>query len=145
MPQSVLIDAGPIVAYLRGGDQWHDWAVKQFDRFPHFITCDAVLAEACARLAYHGEDQSRVMELVTTGAIRPEFQSGPAATRIVRLMRKYADQPMDLADACLVVMTEHIEDSLVVTRRAGFPRLPAEWPRSDPPRDTGAVNRARGA
>jgi uncharacterized protein len=115
MPRRVLIDAGPIVAYLRSRDQFHAWAVEQFKRFSQFVTCEAVLAEACARLAYYGNDQSPVLELMLAGALALDFAAKPAAARLVRLMKKYADQPMDLADACLVVMTEQAADSVVVT------------------------------
>lgn len=115
MPQSVLVDAGPIVAFLRAKDSFHGWAVGQFKRFPNLKTCEAVLAESCARLAYYGDDQSRVIELVMTGALSVDFAAGSFASRISKLMKKYHDQPMDLADACLVVMTEKTSNSLVVT------------------------------
>jgi predicted nucleic acid-binding protein len=103
------------VAFLRVRDQYHAWAVEQFKRFPQFITCEAVLAEACARLAYEGDDQSRVLDLLRTGALALDFDAAPAAPRLSALMKKYADRPMDLADACLVVMTEQMPDSVVVT------------------------------
>lgn len=115
MPQRVLIDAGPLVSYLRARDEFHSWAVEQFKRFPQFITCEAVLAEACARLAYYGNDQSAVVDLVLAGAVTIGFAAKPSAERLSRLMKKYADQPMDLADACLVVMTEQTSDSVIVT------------------------------
>ena len=44
-----------------------------------------------------------------------DFDSNTAAERLGRLMRKYAGQPMDLADACLVVMAERFEDCAVLT------------------------------
>ena len=115
MPQSVLIDAGPIVAFLRTKDRFHKWSIEQFRRFPKFDTCEAVLAESCARLAYYGDDQRRVIDLVLTGALTLDFAAGPFASRISKLMEKYRDQPMDLADACLVVMTEKVSNSLLVT------------------------------
>src|SRR5689334_23190924 len=115
MPQSVLIDAGPIVAFLRAKDHFHAWSVEQFRRFPKFNTCEAVLAESCARLAYYGDDQRRVIDLLLTGALALDFAAGPSASRISKLMQKYHDQPMDLADACLVIMTEKVSNSLVVT------------------------------
>lgn len=115
MPRSVLIDAGPIVAYLRRDDEFHGWAAAQFDQFPEFITCDAVLAEACARLNYFGLDQSWVIDLLATKVFRVDFDSNREADRVARLMKKYADFEMDFADACLVAMTEKVADSLVVT------------------------------
>jgi uncharacterized protein len=45
--ETVIVDAGPLVAYLQKGDQDHDWAVEQF-QWLHapLLTCDAVLSEA---------------------------------------------------------------------------------------------------
>jgi predicted nucleic acid-binding protein len=115
MAKSVLLDAGPLVAYLREKETEHDWAVEQFSRFRRFSTCEAVLAEACARLAYYREDPVRVMELVKEADLNVSFLSKPNADRIIRLMRKYHDRPMDFADACIVVMTEQVNDCLVLT------------------------------
>jgi predicted nucleic acid-binding protein len=111
----VLIDAGPIVGYLIKSDVHHDWSVKQFIRFARFLTCEAVLAESCARLAYFGMDQGKVIDLLNTGALLIDFHVTQHADRVARLMKKYSDQPMDFADACLVVMTERFSDSMVVT------------------------------
>jgi uncharacterized protein len=115
MPKSVLLDAGPLVAYLRQGETHHAWAVEQFKRFAQFSTCEAVLAEACARLAYYHEDPVRVVELVREADLSVGFLVKPNADRIVRLMRKYGDRPMDFADACIVAMSEQASDCLVVT------------------------------
>lgn len=115
MPRKVLIDAGPIVAYLSAADRFHGWAVEQFKRFPSFATCEPVLAEACARLAYYRFDQSRVVELVMRGCLIIDFNVVSHTDRLLQLMRKYAARPMDLADACLVVMTEQNPQSVVVT------------------------------
>jgi predicted nucleic acid-binding protein len=115
MRARALIDAGPLVSYLIARDQWHDWAVEQFKRFPTFATCDAVLAEACARLAYYGHDQSRVIDFLVQGAVTADFSAARAAARISKVMKKYASRPMDFADACLVVMTEQVQNCVVVT------------------------------
>ena len=115
MAKKVLIDAGPLVAFLRKSERHHTWAVEQFRRFPVFTTCEAVLAEACARLAYYREDQSRVVDLLITGAVITDFDVSQSADRVSRLMKKYADQPMDFADACIVAMSERVGNCLVVT------------------------------
>jgi predicted nucleic acid-binding protein len=115
MATKALIDAGPLIAYLRVAERHHAWAVEQFRRFSVFSTCEAVLAEACARLAYHREDQSPVVELLVSGALVADFDANRSADRVLRLMKKYADQPMDFADACIVAMTEQISNCLVVT------------------------------
>jgi len=39
---------------------------------------------------------------------------------VVKLLEKYSDVPMSLADACLVRMTETLADPLVLTTDADF-------------------------
>jgi predicted nucleic acid-binding protein len=114
MPRKNLIDAGPIVSYLTD-EANHDWAAEQFSRFDSFQTCEAALSEACARLAYAGYDQTAVIRLVEDGVLKLTFDTSYNIGRILALMEKYKDLPMDFADACLVTMSEEEKDSLVVT------------------------------
>ena len=71
--------------------------------------------KACARLAYYGHDPSRVIDFLLQGSLTADFSAARAAARISRLMKRYADCPMDFAEACLVVMTEQLQDCVVVT------------------------------
>jgi predicted nucleic acid-binding protein len=91
------------------------WAREQFARHGNFVTCAVVLAEACARLAYAGQKQSRVLRMVEVGALALDFREAEHIPRLVRLMDKYANRPMDLADACLVVMAEETRDVVIYT------------------------------
>jgi hypothetical protein len=110
----ILIDAGPIVSYLTD-DAHHDWTAEQFSRFDSFETCEAALSEACARLTYAGYDQTAVIRLVDEGVLKLTFDTAYNIGRILALMEKYRDLPMDFADACLVTMSEEEKESLVVT------------------------------
>jgi predicted nucleic acid-binding protein len=58
MNKRAIADAGLFVAYLDPDDQHHDWAVKEFERFAVFDTCEAVVAEA-GHLYHPGIWQSR--------------------------------------------------------------------------------------
>jgi predicted nucleic acid-binding protein len=115
MPRRVLVDAGPLVAFLNKNDVWHQWAIEQFQRFRCFVTCEPVLAEVCARLAYEGIRQWQALELLDQEAVVLDFDLAGRIERVKVLMEKYEDRPMDLADACLVAMTEDHADSVVVT------------------------------
>jgi uncharacterized protein len=132
MPKKIIVDAGPIVAFFDRKDECHRWARERFSQFEGFETCDAVLSEACARLAYMRFDQTAAVRLVDEGALNLTFNTGYNIGRILALMEKYSDQPMDFADACLVAMSEEHDDSLVVTldkdfkfyRRRGRDKIP---------------------
>src|ERR1700688_4449082 len=115
MPQKTIADAGLVVAYLDEDETHHDWAVEMFRRYESFDTCEAVLAEVCARLNYLGVEPWRAVRLVNEDILRIDFDMETHADRIEQLMVKYCDLPMDFADACLVAMTEKVANSLVVT------------------------------
>lgn len=102
-----LLDAGPLVAYLYPRDAYHDWAVGQFKaaKAP-FVTCDAVLTEACFLTARSGQPPVRVLQLFDAGVVRLGFDMADELTAIRALIQRYANVPMSLADACLVRMAE---------------------------------------
>ena len=120
MPRSVIADAGLLVGYLVESDEHHAWARTQFERFAHFNTCEAVISEACARLNYYELRQTLVVDLLREGVVRLDFNLRVATDRVGALMEKYADQPMDLADGCLVAMSEAERDCLIVTTDGDF-------------------------
>lgn len=120
MTERVLLDAGPWVAYLRRADQHHVWAREQFSARDVFVSCEAVVAEVCARLQYHRNDPLVALEFLKSGAVTLDFDLQTQFVFVENLMRKYRDQPMDLADACLVRMTEIEPRSLVVTTDGDF-------------------------
>ena len=117
----VIVDTGPLVAYLQSDEQHHAWTVDRFSTLPPpLFTCEAVLAEACFLIVRGGGNPDDLLDLVERGLIRVSFQLPSEIPRIRQLMRKYKDLPMSLADACLVRMTEQATDCLVVSLDAHF-------------------------
>ncbi|HRP08668.1 MAG TPA: PIN domain-containing protein [Gemmatimonadales bacterium] len=116
-----LLDTGPLVAFLNSRDQHHHWAREVLDAVPAPIrTCDAVIAEACHLLRLVPGGAVAVLGLVEAGIVVPDFPLTSEAVAVRRLMAKYADVPMSLADASLVRMTELSADSRVVTLDSDF-------------------------
>lgn len=112
-----LLDAGPLIAVLTKGDQHHAWARATLANLPRpFLSCPEVLAEAAAMT----ERPDIIVELVKAGEIVPAFRLEDHATPVLSLLRKYADQHMDLADACLVRMSELRRDYVLVTVDGDF-------------------------
>jgi predicted nucleic acid-binding protein len=117
----MLLDTGPLVAYLIRQDACHDWANSVlFQTSQPLLTCEAVLTEACHILRNTVGAPEAVIELVVCGAIRVAFGIGGNARQVHALMRKYGDLPMSLADACLVRMAETAEDPTVITLDGHF-------------------------
>lgn len=102
-----LLDTGPLLAYLYPRDAYHDWAREQFAQFdPPFLTCEAVIVEACFLLARRRRAITQVLVAVERGLIDTDFSLGEHVDAVCRLIERYANVPMSLADACLVRMAE---------------------------------------
>ena len=119
MAVSVLVDASFLVALLSRRDGNHRWAAGQSQRFPPpWSTCEAVLSDAFHLLEAHGAP--RLAALLRRRAALPTFALGADLERTLKLMEKYADIPMSLADACLVRMTEALGDPVLLTTDTDF-------------------------
>jgi predicted nucleic acid-binding protein len=84
------------------------------------LTCEAVLAESCHLLRDLEGGRSAVLELVHRGAVALPFSLADESAAVARLIRRYDDPPISLADACLVRMSERYTGSEVMTIDRGF-------------------------
>ena len=113
-----ILDAGPLIAALNSGDEHHDWAVETLARFgPPFYSCTEAIAEAAALTG----QPAAIVEMIHAGEIVLAFDLSEQTAAVLALLKKYRDRKMDLADACIVRMTELIRDCRVITLdRADF-------------------------
>ncbi|KAF0176408.1 MAG: PilT protein domain-containing protein [Limisphaerales bacterium] len=119
--ETLILDTGPLVAYLSAGEQAHTWVAKVFRGIkPPVLTCDAVLTEAYYLLSKDNTATERLHDLIVRGVIVSVFDSSGQVERLVRLMQRYADIPMPFADACVVCMTEELPTSRVFTLDSDF-------------------------
>ena len=121
MPRNVVVDAGPLVALLIGGDARHHWTREQFVRMrPPLMTCEPVLGEAAFIVERMGGDASAVAALVEKGVLRIAISVQEHAAQLRALMQRYRDLPMSLADACLVRLVEIVDDPVLMTFDSDF-------------------------
>lgn len=117
----LLLDTGPLVAFLNAGDQWHEWVTAQWSElYEPMRTCDAVLSE-CVFLCQQARLPLKpLLELFGRQLVVLDFDLAVNLPDVARLLRKYEDQPMSLADACLVRMAERKENCQVFTTDRDF-------------------------
>ena len=117
MPAAVLVDTGPLVALLDPSDRARLACRKELDRLDRFelVTTEAVVTEASYLLDFSVEAQSGLQLLLASGRPRIEPITARDRDRIAELLTKYRDQPMDYADATLVVAAERLGCHLVFT------------------------------
>lgn len=118
---AVLLDTGPLVAYLCRADAAHTWAQEQFraHRGP-FLSCEAVLTEACFLVRRENAAAAQILSLLDQGVIRIAMSLSEEASTIRKLFEKYDDLPASLADACLIRMSELYDPSIVLTLDRDF-------------------------
>ncbi|HXA65280.1 MAG TPA: PIN domain-containing protein [Bryobacteraceae bacterium] len=113
-----IADTGFLVAFGNRNDQHHAWALEIANRVTEpLLTCDAVLAEA----AFHLGSSSVVLAYISEGLVRPAFVIGEHITRLTELAARYADRNPDLADLCLVRLSElHPRHPVITTDLGDF-------------------------
>jgi predicted nucleic acid-binding protein len=116
---SVLADTSFLISLLSRRDVHHEWAALQTAELPPpWLTCEAVLSEAFHLLGARGGPPLRAMLL--RRSLRVAFDLAAHMPAVLKLMEKYSNVPMSLADACLVRMTEAHADSVILTTDADF-------------------------
>lgn len=119
MAANVLVDASFLVALLSRRDSNHQWAAAQASRFSRpWRTCEPVLSETLYTLGSPGAP--RLIELLARRALVCSFQMSENVDDVIKLLQKYADVPISLADACLVRMTEILSDPALLTTDSDF-------------------------
>src|SRR5258708_13137361 len=119
MAKNVVVDAGCLVAVVRWRDANHRWADAQAPRLPPpWATCEAVLSEVSHLLG--GLGTLSLASLLRRGALVCSYRFVDDMDAVLKLLEKYADVPMSFADACLVRMTETLNDPVLLTTDGAF-------------------------
>jgi predicted nucleic acid-binding protein len=109
---NAIADTGLIVALARGNDQHHKWAVEIAEQITWpVLTCEAVLAEA----AFHLQSSEEVLGMVRDNVVRLAFRCENNLEHLQELAIRYADRQPDLADLCLIRMSELYPRHVVIT------------------------------
>lgn len=107
-----IADTGFLVAFARHNDMHHEWAVGLASRVTEpLATCEAVLAET----AFHLQSVSLVLAMLAEGLIVVAFTCSDHLPQLAALAKGYADRKPDLADLCLIRMSELYPRHSVIT------------------------------
>lgn len=116
-----ILDTGPLVALIDNKEPTHHWVVSEFARITSpLLTCEPVLTEACHLLARIKGGRAAVLEFVRRGVLTVPLRLADEVLAVSKLMARYADQPMSLADACLVRLSERHPSAIVLTLDSDF-------------------------
>ncbi len=113
-----IADTGFIVAFRNRTDQFHEWAVDLARNLDEpLLTCESVVSEA----AFHLGSTEAVLTLVAAGMLEVNFDCGQNIEHLRDLAVRYNDRHPDLADLCLIRMSElHPRYSVITVDEADF-------------------------
>jgi predicted nucleic acid-binding protein len=117
-----LLDTGPLVAVLSKDDANHERARRLFAASaPPFRCCESVVAEACFLMRkVHRAGPADVIALGVRGVYSIAISAEAHWTSIEGLLKKYADRPISLADACLIRCAEIHQEARIATFDTDF-------------------------
>ena len=107
-----IADTGFLIALANARDLHHSWALRMAEQVTEpLLTCEPVLAEA----AFHLRNSALVLEMIAEGLVTLAFDCNDHLQQLAVLAARYADRQPDLADLCLIRMSELYPRHSIVT------------------------------
>lgn len=113
-----IADTGFLVAFANRHDAHHAWAVGVAEQIePPLFTCESVLAES----ALHLQNTGIVLAMVGEGLVQVALDVASELPQLMTLAKRYADRQPDLADLCVIRLSElHPSRSVITVDEADF-------------------------
>ena len=116
-----LIDAGPLIALFDKNDDYHKSMLKFLQKYEgRLVTSWAVITEVLHMLDFNEHVQTDFLKWIERDAIEIPVLNNNYLSRIIELSEKYADIPMDFADATLIVISEIERIKEIITIDSDF-------------------------
>jgi predicted nucleic acid-binding protein len=116
-----IVDTGPLVAFFDRAERHHRWVADRIEELEApLLVCEPVLTEAMYLLGRYSRSKHDLFKLLQNGALDLAFRIEEHADALSKLLEKYRDTPMSLADACIVRMAEINERHAVLTLDSDF-------------------------
>jgi predicted nucleic acid-binding protein len=107
-----IADSGLLIAALDKQDQHHHWATAVLaEESPPWFVCEPVLTEITTSIG----TPEPVLEMLRVGDLEIRLDLQENVNEVLALTKKYRDQAIDLADACVIRMSEILQGAVVYT------------------------------
>ena len=120
----VLVDSGPLLALFNAADDWHAPVAAWLRSHPGaaLVSTWPVLTEVCALLARRVHNQAALDFLlwVERGGVRVDVPGETSLMQMRRIAQRFADLPLDLADASIAEAAERLGLRRVLSIDADF-------------------------
>lgn len=107
-----IVDTGFLVALMEVHDAHHEWATDVAGQLGWpALTCESVLSET----AFHIRSSEAPLKMVSDGLLQISFEVSQQLEHLRKLAERYSDRSPDLADLCLIRMSELYPRYVVIT------------------------------
>ena len=121
MPDAIVVDSGPLVALFDHNDHYHAKALAFIRKQRcHLLSVMPVVTETMYLLDFSLRAQLDFLKWVASGAIELVETNETDLERVIQLMDKYADLPMDFTDGLLVAICERLGNKRIATVDSDF-------------------------
>jgi len=105
--KKTIIDSGPLIALFDKNDKYHNVVMAFFKDFRgEFVTSWAVITEVTHMLNFNLQVQIDFLKWVEMGALPLYNIEQNELREIIKMMSKYTNIPMDLADSSLMYIAQ---------------------------------------
>jgi predicted nucleic acid-binding protein len=119
--KSTLVDAGPLIALFDEDDRYHGQVLMFLKKYKgNLITTWPVITEAIHMLSFSIKAQKSCLTWIKRRGLFIFDLTIDHIERLIELMDKYSDLPMDLADASLWVASEEVRTVRIATIDSGY-------------------------
>jgi uncharacterized protein len=114
---NAIADTGFLVALLEVHDEHHAWAIETARQVSWpVLTCESVLSET----AFQVRSSALLLEMLRDRTLSVPFAFASHIGHLHNLAATYADRRPDLADLCLIRMSELYPQHTLITVDADF-------------------------
>jgi predicted nucleic acid-binding protein len=118
---TAIVDTGPLIAFFDRSERYHRWVTDRISKLKMpLLVCEPVLVEASYLLRRNSRTPDFLFELVQNRALKVPFRIDEHVGALRKLLQKYRDTPISLADACIVLMAEIHGSHSVLTLDSDF-------------------------
>ena len=119
--ENILVDAGPLIALFDRSDRHHEKVISFLKAFRgQLLTTWPVITETLHMLDFNVEVQIDFMRWMQLSGIKLVELGHGDWERLIELTEKYADIPMDLADATLIIVSDMLDLKKILTIDSDF-------------------------
>ncbi|HIP61660.1 MAG TPA: PIN domain-containing protein [Sulfurovum sp.] len=116
-----IIDSGPLIALFDKNDSYHTQVLDFFRDFKgEFVTTWSVITEVSHMLDFNLKVQIDFLKWVELGALHIEDIAQNELCHIIKMMSKYTNVPMDLADSTLMYIAQREKIKYIVSIDSDF-------------------------